>query len=87
MFRDADGRPVYVGKAKSLRKRVSSYFAKPQHPRTQAMLESATSVEWIVAGGEVDLCYGLPRLLGVASASGCHHWRGAPRRRGPDTGR
>jgi excinuclease ABC subunit C len=54
VFRDEDGRPVYVGKAKSLRKRVSSYFAKPQHPRTQAMLESASHVEWIVAGGEVD---------------------------------
>ena len=53
-FRDGDGRPVYVGKAKSLRKRVSSYFAKPQHPRTQAMLEAATTVEWIVASGEVD---------------------------------
>src|SRR5204862_867879 len=46
--------PVYVGKAKSLRKRVSSYFSKPQHPRTEAMLESATTVEWIVASGEVD---------------------------------
>jgi excinuclease ABC subunit C len=53
-FRDADGRPVYVGKAKSLRKRVGSYFAKPQHPRTQAMLDAATTVEWIVASGEVD---------------------------------
>jgi excinuclease ABC subunit C len=54
VFRDPDGRPVYVGKAKSLRKRVSSYFSKPQHPRTEAMLEAATSVEWIVASGEVD---------------------------------
>jgi excinuclease ABC subunit C len=53
-FRDGDGRPVYVGKAKSLRKRVGSYFAKPQHPRTEAMLEAATTVEWIVASGEVD---------------------------------
>jgi excinuclease ABC subunit C len=53
-FRDADGRPVYVGKAKSLRKRVGSYFSKPQHPRTEAMLDAATTVEWIVASGEVD---------------------------------
>ena len=53
-FRDADGRPVYVGKAKSLRKRVGSYFSKPQHPRTEAMLEAASTVEWIVASGEVD---------------------------------
>ncbi|MFN2544736.1 MAG: excinuclease ABC subunit UvrC [Actinomycetota bacterium] len=54
VFRDGDGRPVYVGKAKSLRKRIGSYFARPQHPRTEAMLESASHVEWIVAGGEVD---------------------------------
>ena len=54
LYRDADGRVVYVGKARSLRKRVTSYFGNPQHPRTQAMLESAASVEWIVASTEVD---------------------------------
>jgi excinuclease ABC subunit C len=54
LYRDADGRVVYVGKARSLRKRVASYFGKPQHPRTAAMLDSATSVEWIVASTEVD---------------------------------
>jgi excinuclease ABC subunit C len=54
VFRDADGRPVYIGKAKSLRKRVSSYWVKPQHPRTEAMLEAAQQVEWIVAATEVD---------------------------------
>jgi excinuclease ABC subunit C len=54
VFRDADGRPVYVGKAKSLRKRVASYWSKPQHPRTEVMLEAAQQVEWIVASGEVD---------------------------------
>ncbi|MEP6476814.1 MAG: excinuclease ABC subunit UvrC [Actinomycetota bacterium] len=54
LYRDADGRVVYVGKARSLRKRVASYFGKPQHPRTAAMLDWATSVEWIVASTEVD---------------------------------
>jgi excinuclease ABC subunit C len=54
LFRDADGRVIYAGKAKSLRKRVASYWAKPQHPRTQAMIDAAERVEWIVAGGEVD---------------------------------
>jgi excinuclease ABC subunit C len=54
VFRDADGRPVYVGKAKSLRKRLASYWARPQHPRTEAMLEGAATVDWIVAPGEVD---------------------------------
>src|SRR5438094_7752439 len=54
LFRDEDGRVVYVGKAISLRKRLASYWARPQHPRTQAMLVAARGVEWIVASTEVD---------------------------------
>jgi excinuclease ABC subunit C len=54
LFRDGDGRVVYVGKARSLRKRVTSYWGKPLHPRTEAMVASAASVEWIVASTEVD---------------------------------
>ncbi len=54
LYRDADGRVVYVGKARSLRKRVASYFGKPQHPRTAMMLEAAVSIEWMVASTEVD---------------------------------
>jgi excinuclease ABC subunit C len=44
---------VYAGKAKSLRKRVTSYFTKDLHPRTQAMVDAADSVEWIVTDSEV----------------------------------
>ncbi len=54
LFRDRDGRVVYVGKAASLRKRLASYWAKTQHPRTEIMLTQAESVEWIVASSEVD---------------------------------
>lgn len=54
LFRDPDGRVVYAGKAGSLRKRLASYWGKPLHPRTQAMMDAAGSVEWIVASGEVD---------------------------------
>ena len=56
LFRDADGRVVYVGKAKSLRARLGSYFqdARALHPRTLAMLEQAADVEWIVTGNEVE---------------------------------
>ncbi|MFN2557689.1 MAG: excinuclease ABC subunit UvrC [Nitriliruptorales bacterium] len=55
LFRDAHGRVVYVGKAKSLRQRLSSYFQAWQliAPRTQAMLEMSRSVEWIVVDNEV----------------------------------
>ncbi|MEX2556040.1 MAG: excinuclease ABC subunit UvrC [Actinomycetota bacterium] len=56
LFKDAQGRVVYVGKALSLRSRVSSYFQDPDamHPRTAAMVESAADVEWIVVANEVE---------------------------------
>jgi excinuclease ABC subunit C len=54
LFRDKDGRVLYVGKAMSLRKRLASYWGKPLHPRTEAMMGQAAQVEWIVASGEVD---------------------------------
>jgi excinuclease ABC subunit C len=54
MFRDAQGRVIYVGKAKSLRARVSNYWGPELHPRTAAMVEAATGVEWIVTDSEVE---------------------------------
>jgi len=54
LFRDPDGRVIYVGKAKSLRKRLPTYWSSPLHPRTEAMVAAARGVEWIVASSEVD---------------------------------
>ena len=54
MFKDGVGRVVYVGKAKSLRSRLSNYFASDLPPRTEAMVEAATDVEWIVTDNEVE---------------------------------
>jgi len=55
-FRDRDGRVVYVGKAKSLRPRLSSYFQDlaALHPRTATMVTTAASVEWTVVSTEVE---------------------------------
>ncbi len=55
-FRDATGRVIYVGKAKSLRSRLSSYFAdlSALHPRTRQMVTSAASVEWTIVTTEVE---------------------------------
>jgi len=55
-FRDAHGRVIYVGKAKSLRPRLSSYFQDIAglHPRTATMVTTAASVEWTVVGTEVE---------------------------------
>ena len=55
-FRDDRGRVIYVGKAKSLRQRLNSYFADVSalHPRTRQMVMSAASVEWTVVRTEVE---------------------------------
>ena len=55
-FRDQRGRVIYVGKAKSLRQRLNSYFADfaSLHPRTQMMLTTAAGVEWTVVSTEVE---------------------------------
>ncbi|MEX1124094.1 MAG: excinuclease ABC subunit UvrC [Acidimicrobiia bacterium] len=53
LFRDQHGKVIYVGKAKSLRSRVSSYFGVGLHPRTQAMVDNARTVEWIITESEV----------------------------------
>ncbi|MEV6974624.1 excinuclease ABC subunit UvrC [Kitasatospora sp. NPDC093806] len=55
-FRDAHGRVIYVGKAKSLRPRLSSYFQDLAglHPRTATMVTTAAAVEWTVVATEVE---------------------------------
>lgn len=55
-FRDADGRILYVGKAKNLRARLSNYFAPLHtlHERTRRMVTTAASVEWTVVGSDVE---------------------------------
>ncbi|MFN3006353.1 excinuclease ABC subunit UvrC [Mycolicibacterium wolinskyi] len=55
-FRDPHGRVIYVGKAKSLRSRLTSYFADLAGlaPRTRQMVMTAGSVEWTVVNTEVE---------------------------------
>lgn len=55
-FWDAKDRVVYVGKARSLRARLSSYFQSSDglHPRTMSMLDSASRVDWVVVGSEAE---------------------------------
>ena len=55
-FRDEHRRVIYVGKAKSLRQRLSSYFQDLAglHPRTRTMVTTAASVEWTVVSTEVE---------------------------------
>lgn len=55
-FRDAQSRVLYVGKAKNLRARLTSYFAPLDslHERTRRMVTSASSVEWTIVGTEFE---------------------------------
>lgn len=55
-FLDPHGRVIYVGKAKSLRSRLTSYFADVAslQPRTRQMVTTAAKVEWTVVNTEVE---------------------------------
>ena len=56
LFRDADGGVLYVGKAKSLRQRVRSYFQRTTdgRPQIQRLPARVADVEVIVTGSEVE---------------------------------
>jgi len=55
-FKDAEGRVIYVGKARSLRQRLSNYFGSPSAmpARTAQMVAAAESVEWIQVRNDVE---------------------------------
>jgi excinuclease ABC subunit C len=55
-FIDESGRVLYVGKAKNLRSRLTSYFGtfEKLHERTQRMLQSARDVKWTIVNTEYD---------------------------------
>ncbi len=57
LFRDERGRVIYVGKAKSVRKRVASHFAKAQVPSSPGhaeMVASVEQIECVVVASEAD---------------------------------
>ncbi len=59
LFKDAHGRVLYVGKAKSLRSRLSNYFGPPASlpERTRQMVAVAAAVEWIDVRNEVEAVF------------------------------
>jgi excinuclease ABC subunit C len=53
LYRDAKGKILYVGKARSIRKRLASYFsAGPRHPKTEALLAEFETIDTVVANTE-----------------------------------
>lgn len=53
-WRDSQERVIYVGKAKNLRSRLNSYFGNDLHPRTQTMVSTATTVDWVMVRTETE---------------------------------
>ncbi|MEM7350926.1 MAG: excinuclease ABC subunit UvrC [Acidobacteriota bacterium] len=54
IFRDGKKKPLYVGKAKSLRKRGLSYLRDHHEPRLQAMLADARELDYLIADTEAE---------------------------------
>ena len=53
-WRDASDRVIYVGKAKNLKNRINSYFGNDLHPRTQTMVSTAQSLDWVTVRTETE---------------------------------
>ncbi|HVA52548.1 MAG TPA: excinuclease ABC subunit UvrC [Acidimicrobiales bacterium] len=56
LFKNERGTVIYVGKARVLAQRLSSYFQRAEalSQKTQLLMEEATAVEWIVTPSELD---------------------------------
>mgnify|MGYP000748910187 CR=1 FL=1 len=55
LYHDQSGTIIYVGKAKSLKKRVRSYFrSNSQDPKTQVLVSKIADIEWIITDSEVE---------------------------------
>jgi excinuclease ABC subunit C len=52
LFRDARAKVIYVGKAKSIRKRVASHFSNPVTRGAYEMVDSIESVEFLLVASE-----------------------------------
>ncbi len=53
-FFNRDGKVIYIGKAKSLKKRVSSYFGKEQYGKVKVLVGKITDIKHIVVDTELD---------------------------------
>jgi excinuclease ABC subunit C len=52
IYRDINQNIIYVGKAKNLKNRVSSYFNKAQNTKTQKLVEQIRNIEYIITNNE-----------------------------------
>ena len=52
IFKDAQGKIIYIGKAKSLKKRAQSYFTRDLSTKTQVMVAKIADLEYRLAPSE-----------------------------------
>lgn len=52
IFKDKQARIIYIGKAKALKKRVASYFSRPQNEKNQALVARIADVEYLLSPSE-----------------------------------
>jgi len=52
LFKDAQGKIIYIGKAKALKKRVASYFARPQTDKNQMMVAKIADLDYLLTATE-----------------------------------
>ena len=65
LFKNQEGKFIYIGKAKSLITRVRSYFQKNKYqtPKNQSMIKRIRDLEWIVVGSEVEALFTEANLI------------------------
>ncbi|MDP2841234.1 MAG: excinuclease ABC subunit UvrC [Candidatus Methanoperedens sp.] len=54
LMKNRDEKVIYVGKASSLRDRVSNYFREPDSPKTRLLMRDIDGLEYIITGTEVE---------------------------------
>lgn len=54
LMKDETGKVIYVGKAKNLKRRVSSYFNREHTGKTKALVQNIKNFEYIVTASEVE---------------------------------
>ena len=54
LMKDENGTVIYVGKAKSLRKRVSQYFLPNRDRKTQALVEKIRDIDHVITGNDYE---------------------------------
>ena len=56
-FRDAAGKVLYIGKARSLRDRVRSYFLPDPDVKVRSILRETTDIDYLLTGSEKEAAF------------------------------